>query len=183
MAMWLLAVGPRARSLSGCKLPYETHPLFGMCGRAGSPARRTPAGGRTADAAAGAMETCGSGSAVWVPGSMAAVRGAGRGSAGSLGMCVRLSRGVARFAGGERNAASSCSGWMTAAAGPCGGWHLPVWARARVQAVIFWRSLSVTRWAGSAAGSWTGSWTGRRAHWVRSVLSERLGVRSVQLVR
>jgi hypothetical protein len=37
---------------------------------------------------------------------------------------------------GEGNASSSCSGWMTAAAGPCGGWHLPVWASARVQGPV-----------------------------------------------
>ena len=137
-------------------------------------------GGRTAGAAAGAAETCGSGSAVWCIAPWRPCAGLVAGRLAHWG-CVRLSRGVARFAGGERNAASSCSGWMTATAGPCGGWHLPVWAHARVQAVIF---LAVTERypvARRPGVPWNESWTGRGAHWVRSVLSERLGVRSVQL--
>ena len=82
-----------------------------------------------------------SGLGAWFPGGRA--RGWSRVGWLAGDVCAAQSGGW-RVSPGESNASSSCSGWMTAAAGPCGGWHLPVWARARVQAVIFWRSLTVT---------------------------------------
>ena len=151
-----------------------------MSGRVGSPARWTPvAGAPLAQRPAGRRPAdLGQRSGASLHGGRA--RGWSRVGWLAGDVCGSVG-GLARFAGGERNAASSCSGWMTATAGPCGGWHLPVWAHARVQAVIF---LAVTERypvARRPGVPWNESWTGRGAHWVRSVLSERLGVRSVQL--